>query len=283
MNKCLNCGNYVKNKYCNVSCQNIHQRTGKKLKLKQIKKMKFTKNSKWKTFIVCCDKCKNNFKIEEYNVFKPKKEKYFCSRSCANSKTWSQEDKDKKSISAKNSNKVKEANKKNGSIFNGKNINGIRYGRVKTELIKTPCLHCGKSIEHKVTVNKKYHPECWRKCSGGFKEGSSRGKSGWYKGYWCDSSWELAWVIYNLEQNIKFERNKKGFEYVFENKKSLFYPDFIVEGKYIEIKNYNSSRLESKLRHFPYEIEVLYKKELNKIFEYVIEKYGKNYISLYEK
>ena len=25
------------------------------------------------------------------------------------------------------------------------------------------------------------------------------GKHGWYKEYWCDSSWELAYVIYNLD------------------------------------------------------------------------------------
>ena len=57
-----------------------------------------------------------------------------------------------------------------------------------------------------------------------------------YKGYWCDSSWELAYVIYNLEHNIKFERNKQGFEYEFENKKYKYYPDFILEdGTYVEV------------------------------------------------
>ena len=29
MNKCLNCGKPVKNKYCNVSCQNVHQNESK--------------------------------------------------------------------------------------------------------------------------------------------------------------------------------------------------------------------------------------------------------------
>lgn len=283
MNKCLNCGKDVKNKYCNVSCQNTYQCTGRKLTSEHIEKMMFIRNSKWKKFDVCCNKCGKIFVVEEYNVLNPKKEKYFCSRSCANSKVWSQEDKNKKSISAKKSEKVKEANKKNARIFNGKIFGGIRHGRVKTELIKTPCLHCGKDIEHKTTVEKKYHSECWKECSGGFREGSSRGKSGWYKGYWCDSSWELAWVIYNLEHEISFERNKKGFEYFFENKKSLFYPDFIVSEKYVEIKNFNSKRLEAKLKYFKKEISVLYKKDLKNIFDYVIEKYGKNYISLYEK
>ena len=65
------------------------------------------------------------------------------------------------------------------------------------------------------------------KC-GGYKKGCGKGKKGWYKGYWCDSSWELAFVIYNLEHGIKFERNKQGFEYVFENKTYKYYPDFIL-------------------------------------------------------
>lgn len=32
--------------------------------------------------------------------------------------------------------------------------------------------------------------------AGGYRPGSGIGKQGWYKNYWCDSSWELAYVIY---------------------------------------------------------------------------------------
>jgi hypothetical protein len=156
-------------------------------------------------------------------------------------------------------------------------------GRKKIKRVKTPCLYCGKDVIHKENEKRKYHSECWKKSSGGFREGSSRGKSGRYKGYWCDSSWELAWVIYNIDHKIKFKRNTIGFEYEYENKKSLFYPDFIIDGDYIEIKNYNSKRLDAKLKFFPHKIEVLYKKDLKYIFDYVIEKYGKKYIDLYEQ
>ena len=75
--------------------------------------------------------------------------------------------------------------------------------------------------------------------AGGLRKGSGVGLSGWYKGYWCDSSWELAFVIYNLEHGIKFERNKKGFEYEFEGKICKYYPDFLMEDcSYVEIKGY---------------------------------------------
>jgi hypothetical protein len=188
----------------------------------------------------------------------------YCSRSCANSRAFSIESIEKKKL----------ANKTQKPWNFGK--------RYKTRSIISKCKGCGGDIEHWLSTPKKYHKECWLKCSGGFRQGSSRGKSGWYKGYWCDSSWELAWVIYNLENDIDFERNKIGFKYIFEGKESLFYPDFIIKGEYIEIKNFNSERLKSKLKYFPHKIKVLYKKDLKKEFEYVIEKYGKNYIKLYE-
>ena len=282
MNKCLNCGKEVKNKFCNTSCQNKVQWKGKKKSKIQIEQMKLTRLEKWKTFNVNCCKCKKEVEIKEYNVDAPKKEKYYCSRSCANSRNWTKEDKLKKSDISKKSKKVKKANKENGKLRLGKYYNeGICKKRIERVISK--CLHCDKDIEHKINEPKKYHKECWIKCSGGYREGSSRGKNGWYKGYWCDSSWELAWVIYNLEHGIKFERNKIGFEYIFKDKKSLFYPDFIVKGNYVEIKNFNSKRLESKLEYFPHKIKVLYKKDLKNIFDYVIDKYGKNYIELYEK
>lgn len=275
MNKCLNCGKDVKNKYCNVSCQNTHRCAGKKLTSQHVEKLVLSRNSKWKSFEVCCNKCKKEFTIKEYNVLTPKKEKYYCSRACANSRNFSSETNFKKSVSAKKSEKVKIANAANAKLFRG----SVK----RIERVVSKCLSCGEKIIHKINEPKKYHQKCWLKISGGFKEGSSRGKSGWYKGFWCDSSWELAWVIYNLEHDIKFERNKQGFEYLFENKKSLFYPDFIMDGWYIEIKNFNSKRLEAKLKNFPHFIKTLYEKDLKKEFEYVILKYGKDYIKLYEQ
>ena len=85
MNKCLHCGKPVKNKYCNISCQNIHQQKGKKKNKKSIDKRSESIKNKWKTFIVKCNKCSKEFEIKEFNVLEPKKEKYYCSRSCANS------------------------------------------------------------------------------------------------------------------------------------------------------------------------------------------------------
>jgi len=107
-------------------------------------------------------------------------------------------------------------------------------------------------------------------------------KKGWYNGYWCDSSWELIFVIYNLEHNIKFERNQLGFEYLYKNEKHKWFPDFILENKlYIEIKNYDTNITKAKFKYFKLPLKVLYKDDIKYMFDYVIKKYGKDFIKLY--
>ena len=116
---------------------------------------------------------------------------------------------------------------------------------------------------------------------GGITKGGGKGHKGWYKGYWCDSSWELAYVIYNLDNNIKFERNKKGFEYLYKNKILKYYPDFKVGDDYIEIKGWKDNKTMCKIEQFNGNLIVLYKNDLLDVFEYVINTYGKDFIKLY--
>ena len=115
------------------------------------------------------------------------------------------------------------------------------------------------------------------------KKRTYRQRKGWYKGYWCDSSWELAFVIYNLEHDIPFERNKKGFPYIYYKKQHLFYPDFIVDGKYVEIKGVMTKKNKAKIAAFPEPITILMEKEMQKYLSYVKSKYGKGFAKLYEK
>lgn len=117
--------------------------------------------------------------------------------------------------------------------------------------------------------------------NGGYRCGSGRGKKGWYKGIFCDSSWELAYVIYCLDHNIDIRRNTEKRQYVWEDKVKSYIPDFIVGGNIVEIKGYNSEQWEAKLNANP-DIQVLYGKDLIEVFEYVNEKYGKDFINLYE-
>lgn len=119
--------------------------------------------------------------------------------------------------------------------------------------------------------------------SGGYRCGSGYGKHGTYKGYYCDSSWELAFVVYNIEHGIEFNRNRKTFPYKFEGKTRKYMPDWIMNGEYVEIKGYWSEQWEAKLKQFPKDetLRVLTEKEIKPYLDYVIEKYGKDFVKLY--
>jgi hypothetical protein len=48
--------------------------------------------------------------------------------------------------------------------------------------------------------------------AGGYRIGSGRSKSGYYKGIYCGSTYELCWAIHALDHNIKFSRFDKKLE-----------------------------------------------------------------------
>ncbi len=186
----------------------------------------------------------------------------FCSITCANSRTFSQKSIEKKSLVNK------------GQIPWNK---GVKWRHTETS-----CLHCGKIIKHWLSTPKKYHSDCWLKVSGGYRKGSGIGKKGWYKGFWCDSSYELAWVIYHIDHEIPFARNTKKYQYEWEGKIKNYIPDFICNGELIEIKGYVNEQTKAKIKSID-NLKVLFKKDLKKEFDYVESTYGKNFTELYSK
>lgn len=119
--------------------------------------------------------------------------------------------------------------------------------------------------------------------NGGYRKGSGHGKSGWYKGIWCDSSWELAFVIYQLDHNNQIKRCLEARNYTYLSKIRKYIPDFIVNNQEIvEIKGYKSQQWLAKISHNQ-DIKVFYEIDLIEILNYVIDKYGKDYIKLYDK
>jgi hypothetical protein len=116
-----------------------------------------------------------------------------------------------------------------------------------------------------------------------FKFRPSRGKSGYYKGIWCDSSWELAFVLYNIDHNISFIRNEEKFTYTYRGRNYKWIPDFIVDGSYIEIKGWMRKRDEAKINSFQKPLIILRAQDLKPILKYVTNNYGKDFIRLYEK
>lgn len=61
-------------------------------------------------------------------------------------------------------------------------------------------------------------------------------KHGWYKGIYCDSSWELAFLVYHLEHNLNIKRCTERRKYIFNNEIHIYTPDFITDEGIIEIK-----------------------------------------------
>lgn len=116
---------------------------------------------------------------------------------------------------------------------------------------------------------------------GGYRKGSGRGKSGWYKGIYCDSSWELAFIIYHIDKNIPIIRCKEKRTYLFENKTYNYFPDFVVDNLVYEIKGFKTPKSIAKELQHP-DIKVIDKNSIIPYLKYATEKYGSHFIELYE-
>jgi hypothetical protein len=131
-------------------------------------------------------------------------------------------------------------------------------------------------IKHKEAMKKAYS-NYTRRTPGKFKYG-------WYKGIWCDSSWELAYLLYCFDNNIDIERNKLGFSYIWEDSVHKYFPDFYLPASntFVEIKGYKTKRDEAKISQFNNNLLVLCADEMKDILAYVQKVYGKQFTDLYE-
>jgi len=121
---------------------------------------------------------------------------------------------------------------------------------------------------------------------GGYRPGSGRSKSGYYKGIYCGSTYELCWVIYSLDHNIGFTR----FPGKLEKNGLKYYPDFLLDdGKTIvETKGYEKEESVSAktllAESYGYKVKVLRKDNLQYAFDYVFKTYNtKRYYTLYDE
>lgn len=104
----------------------------------------------------------------------------------------------------------------------------------------------------------------------------NRSKKGYFAGIYCGSSYELAYVIYNIDHSIEFSRCERYYEYINNGEPHLYFPDFeLPDGTIIEIKGYHTDLVDIKtaaVKDRP--IKVLYKKDLLPYITYVCKKYG---------
>ena len=224
--------------------------------------------TKVRTESVVCVKCGSIYD-RTANI---KKKKMFCSQKCANSKIHSDETKQK--ISESLLKRIEDCDKKKNLLRNYK------------------CSVCDNEFTKIGYIGPKYCSSECRKIMmksyntlGGYREGSGRSISGYYKGIFCGSTYELVYVIYNLDHNVEFKR----FEGCITDGTLKYFPDFYIEheNRIIEIKGYeNSEHVKRKCQlavDKGYSIDVLYRDNLEYAFEYVQKVYNTDkYFTLYD-
>ena len=210
------------------------------------------------------------------NCGKVMTEKYgsgrFCSRSCANTRKHGEETKSKLSNANKNS-------------------TSMRKIKLLAEYEQNPkfCSICGQKLPYDKRNRKTCSDECFKlliskqatdKNFGGYNPNSiKKHHKGVYKNIHCDSSWELAFLVYHLDNNIKIERCNQYFHYTYNNKLRKYYPDFIMDNKFIEIKAVVTDQVKAKIDQFPKDKQliVLYKQDIMQYLSYCISKYGNSF------
>lgn len=130
----------------------------------------------------------------------------------------------------------------------------------------------------------------------GFREnglnalGTGSGKSGRYRGMKCQSTYELAFVIWAIDEGKSIKRCGLKIEYEFENRKRLFNPDFEIDGIVYEIKGYLNEIAKVKLQAAKdknIDITLIGREEAQFYIGYVNQKYNcnieKDYAKFYEE
>lgn len=79
-----------------------------------------------------------------------------------------------------------------------------------------------------------------------------------YNGIDLHGSWELNYAKWLDQNNIRWERCKRSFSYIFENKRRRYTPDFFLSesNQYIEIKGYKTTKDVAKWEQFPKELKL---------------------------
>ena len=117
-----------------------------------------------------------------------------------------------------------------------------KRNKLEWESTKHYCEHCGKELPHKYEDIYATGRFCNQSCANArnhseetlikialnsnIKGKNKRSLNGYYKGYYCASSYELIFLVYCLDHNIQIERNKFTFPYEYNNKQHIYLPDW---------------------------------------------------------
>lgn len=199
----------------------------------------------------------------------------FCSRSCANSRPRSLKYRKKISKIMKSSpvikRKMQEADVKKPKKICP--ICGIEFSIFPSKVERT--IFCSRDCF--LAPGAREHYTC---SAGGYREGSGRAHNGYYKGIYCGSTYELVWMVYQIDHNIPFER----FKGALKHKDDTYIPDFLQDGGIVEIKGYYTDNVEKQIRVAKangFNITLKYKEDLKEEFDYVFKTYSKKQETLH--
>lgn len=155
--------------------------------------------------------------------------------------------------------------------------------RNEDKYIFKECPTCKQQFETTIKWGKAF---CSKLCirTGGLREGSGRAKTGWYNGFYCGSTYELAFLIWHLDHNSNIQRCTKSFDYEYDNKKRKYHPDFEIDGLIYEIKGRYSDIDTVKIKSA--NAILIDKDDIKQYIKYVTDKFNisKNKLySLYNK
>lgn len=301
------CKKEAKKEYCSISCVNKHLNAIKSTERAAKRKLEL------ETFTVICKNCDKEFNIQERKSLHPIKDRYFCSKTCsskregchnsfkvtekANNCSFCEKTfKNKGGLSCHspycklNPERVKRETSPNshapkGSIPWNKGLTRKDDPRIKSAWNKgTKGISKGRATtEEKETLRKLRISEKAKLNNGGYRQGSGRGKKGWFRGIFCDSSWELAYVMYHTDNNIPIKRCKEKRKYEIDGLSKTYLPDFVVnDSEIVEIKGYVTKSWIVKYSQNK-DVKVLYENDIVPFLDYAKEKYGENFVDLYEK
>lgn len=249
------------NQFCNQSCNAFYYANQRRLNPKPIRQ--YLKNCKW------CGKEFDN------------KNNQFCNNSCAASYT----NKQRPPMSEEQKRKISIAVKKK-YIDNpelSKQIKRNPRPRKPKKLHQLICKVCNNNFSHeyskKVTCSKEclYRDRGTRAWQLGNVDGW--GHQGWYRGIKCDSTYELAFIIWCLDHQIEVKRCKLRIPYFYHGNTHYYSPDFEINEEIVEIKGYINERAQLKLdsaTNQGYKITLIGQQKIKKYLEYIKKKYNLN-------
>lgn len=141
---------------------------------------------------------------------------------------------------------------------------------------------CSKecSYKYRSNINKGRKYKTGHK-AGGYRNNSGNGKSGYYKGFYVSSTWECAFLIYCIENNIVISRCNLRLSYNTPEGNKIFHPDFFVNNEIIEIKGPRDKYGEYKKSTWGHIVKFFYLDDLIDIFKWVENTTGIKISNLY--